>query len=140
VEARVRNTAGASAVYVKEQMDGLSELVGSYAQRPATVAAIGAVLGLLLLAGLALLARAQQQVQDREERTRKILEATAEAFISMDAGGLVTAWNRQATETFGWSAAEAVGRPLPSWSSPSPPGTPTSGDAAAGWRPARGRC
>jgi PAS domain S-box-containing protein len=84
-----------------------------------TVLAIGAVLGLLMAAGLALLARAlqqraraEQQVQDREERTREILEATAEAFISMDAGGLVTAWNRQAAQTFGWSAAEAVGRPL----------------------------
>ena len=49
---------------------------------------------------------------DGEERTREILEATAEAFISIDAGGLVTIWNPQATETFGWARDEAVGRPL----------------------------
>ena len=41
VDARVRNTAAASAVYVSEQMDGLTELVGSYAQRPTLVAAMG---------------------------------------------------------------------------------------------------
>ncbi|HJW64000.1 MAG TPA: hypothetical protein VJ849_10900, partial [Actinomycetes bacterium] len=41
VDARVRNTAAASAVYVNEQMDGLTELVGSYAKRPSLVAAMG---------------------------------------------------------------------------------------------------
>jgi PAS domain S-box-containing protein len=84
-----------------------------------TVLAIGAVLGLALLAGLFLLARAlrrqartEQQLKDGQARTRELLEATAEAFISIDADGLVTIWNPQATETFGWSGAEAVGRPL----------------------------
>jgi len=84
-----------------------------------TVLVIGAVLGLALLAGLFLLARAlgqralaEQQVKDGQERTRELLAATAEAFISMDAAGLVTAWNAQAEQTFGWPAAEAVGRPL----------------------------
>jgi PAS domain S-box-containing protein len=84
-----------------------------------TVLAIGAVLGLALLAGLVLLARAlrrqartERQLKDGQERTRELLEATAEAFISIDAGGLVTIWNPQAETTFGWSSAEAVGRPL----------------------------
>ena len=40
VDARVQNTASASAVYVKDQMDGLAELVGSYAQRPSLVRAM----------------------------------------------------------------------------------------------------
>jgi PAS domain S-box-containing protein len=84
-----------------------------------TVLAIGAVLGLALLAGLVLLARAlrrqartERQLKDGQEQTRELLEATAEAFVSIDAGGLVTIWNPQAEKTFGWSAAEAVGRPL----------------------------
>ena len=84
-----------------------------------TVLAIGAVLGLALLAGLVLLVRAlrqrartEQQLKDGQERTRELLEATAEAFVSIDAGGLVTIWNPQAEATFGWSGAEAVGRPL----------------------------
>jgi PAS domain S-box-containing protein len=84
-----------------------------------TVLAIGAVLGLILLAGLGLLvrslrerARAEQRLRDSEERTRAILEAANEAFVSMDASGMISAWNRQAAQTFGWSAAEAVGRNL----------------------------
>ncbi|HEX2156514.1 MAG TPA: ATP-binding protein [Actinomycetes bacterium] len=84
-----------------------------------TVLAFGAVLGLALVVGLALLARAlrdrtraEQRVVDGEERTRDILEATAEAFISIDAAGVVTLWNSKATETFGWTRDEAVGRPL----------------------------
>jgi PAS domain S-box-containing protein len=84
-----------------------------------TVLAIRAVLGLALLAGPVLLARAlrqrtraEQQVKDGEERTRELLAATAEAFISIDAAGLVTIWNPQATQTFGWSSDQAVGRPL----------------------------
>ncbi|HEV3399484.1 MAG TPA: cache domain-containing protein, partial [Actinomycetes bacterium] len=84
-----------------------------------TVLAFGAVLGLALVVGLALLARAlrdrtraEQRVVDGEERTRDILEATAEAFISIDAAGVVTLWNSKATETFGWTREEAVGRPL----------------------------
>jgi PAS domain S-box-containing protein len=83
------------------------------------VLAIGAVLGLAVAAGLVLLGRAlgqralaEQRVKDGQERTRELLEATAEAFISIDAGGLVTAWNSRAAETFGWPAAAAVGRPL----------------------------
>ena len=53
--------------------------------------AIGAVLGLLLLAGLALLARAlgqraraEQQMKEREERTRQILEELEQAKRDAD--------------------------------------------------------
>ena len=66
-----------------------------------------------LLAALALLGLTPpERVKDGQERTRGLLEATAEAFISMDADGLVTAWNSQAEQTFGWPAAQALGRPL----------------------------
>jgi PAS domain S-box-containing protein len=84
-----------------------------------SVLAIGAVPGLGLLGGLALLARAlrertraEQQVKDVEAQTRELLAATAEAFIAIDADGVVTAWNARAEQTFGWPAGDAVGRPL----------------------------
>jgi len=51
-------------------------------------------------------------VVDGEARTHDILEATAEAFISIDAAGVVSSWNSQAATTFGWAREEAVGRPL----------------------------
>ena len=42
-----------------------------------------------------------------------ILETAHDAFVSIDEKGEVIAWNPQAEETFGWSAAEAMHR-LPS--------------------------
>jgi hypothetical protein len=40
-EARVRDTAASSAVAVGQEVDGLAELVRSYAQRPTLIAAMG---------------------------------------------------------------------------------------------------
>jgi PAS domain S-box-containing protein len=83
------------------------------------VLAIAALLGLILLVGLSLLgrslrerARAERRLRDSEERTRAILDAAKEAFVSMDASGVISAWNPQAERTFGWPAAEAIGRNL----------------------------
>ncbi len=84
-----------------------------------TVLTITAVLALVLLAGLAWLARSQRQrreaertLRSSEERTRAILESANDAFVSMDEGGRITAWNHRAEELFGWPASEALGRPL----------------------------
>ena len=41
-----------------------------------------------------------------------ILETALEAFIAIELTGEVTRWNRAAERTFGWSAAEAIGRHL----------------------------
>jgi diguanylate cyclase (GGDEF)-like protein/PAS domain S-box-containing protein len=43
---------------------------------------------------------------------RAVLERAHDAFIAMDADGLVIDWNLQAQRTFGWSSDEAVGRVL----------------------------
>ena len=43
---------------------------------------------------------------------RAILDAAPDAVISTDVRGVVTGWNARATGIFGWSAAEAIGRPL----------------------------
>lgn len=48
----------------------------------------------------------------RERETRHILETAQDAFISIDARGLVTDWNEQAVATFGWAREEALGRVL----------------------------
>jgi len=46
------------------------------------------------------------------EHLRRVLDSAHDAFVSMDAGGFVTDWNRAAEETFGWTRGEAVGRVL----------------------------
>jgi PAS domain S-box-containing protein len=51
-------------------------------------------------------------LRDSESRTRMILESAHDAFVAIDRDGVVRRWNRAAEELFGWTAAEAVGRPL----------------------------
>jgi diguanylate cyclase (GGDEF)-like protein/PAS domain S-box-containing protein len=84
--------------------------------------AMGCSLGVITWVNAARLDRADERRVDAErvstllarseERMRRILETASEAFVALDRGGHVTDWNRQAELTFGWTAAEALGRPL----------------------------
>jgi diguanylate cyclase (GGDEF)-like protein/PAS domain S-box-containing protein len=47
-----------------------------------------------------------------EERFRRLVETSTEAFIAMNADGVITEWNHQAEVAFGWSRDEALGRRL----------------------------
>ncbi|MEA2704663.1 MAG: hypothetical protein QOD63_2608, partial [Actinomycetota bacterium] len=82
-----------------------------------TVLSVAGVLGLVMVIGVVLLARALRKRRDaedtlteREASTRAILEAATDAFVAMDGHGVISAWNRQAEQIFGWTEAEAVGR------------------------------
>ncbi len=44
------------------------------------------------------------------EQTRQIMEAALDAVVLVDSDLRIVAWNAAAESTFGWSAAEAVGR------------------------------
>ncbi|MBI3795684.1 MAG: PAS domain S-box protein, partial [Deltaproteobacteria bacterium] len=55
--------------------------------------------------------RAQEALQESEERHRFIVNAALDAVITIDTAGLITAWNPQAELIFGWSHQEVVGRP-----------------------------
>ncbi len=55
---------------------------------------------------------AQERVAASELRHRSIIDTTLDAVISLDAGGAVTEWNREAERTFGWTRDEALGRQL----------------------------
>jgi PAS domain S-box-containing protein len=52
------------------------------------------------------------QVAESDARAHMILDTAHDAFIAMDADSRIVAWNAQAERTFGWSAAEAIGRNL----------------------------
>jgi PAS domain S-box-containing protein len=67
---------------------------------------------LILQRDIAKRKRVERALRESEARTGRILETANEAFIAMDAGGRVVAWNRQAEVTFGWRRDEAVGRVL----------------------------
>ncbi|SFB82582.1 PAS domain S-box protein [Massilia yuzhufengensis] len=55
---------------------------------------------------------AEQELRVREAELRSVIENANDAYISLDEAGAITAWNRQAEETFGWSRAEALGQML----------------------------
>ena len=42
----------------------------------------------------------------------KLMASALDAVVGMDAEGLITDWNRRATEMFGWAADEVLGRPM----------------------------
>ncbi len=58
------------------------------------------------------LKNSEQMLREQSDRNRMILETAYEAFVGMDPNGTITAWNPQAELTFGWTAAEAIGRTL----------------------------
>ena len=81
------------------------------------------MMGLLLWATSRLRTQYQQAHQESEwaraaeaallqsqERNRVIVDTALDAVISMDAGGVITDWNAQAANMFGWSREEALGR------------------------------
>ena len=81
------------------------------------------MMGLLLWATSRLRTQYQQAQQESEwaraaeaallqsqERNRVIVDTALDAVISMDAAGVITDWNAQAANMFGWSREEALGR------------------------------
>ncbi|MGH7607737.1 MAG: PAS domain S-box protein, partial [Gemmatimonadales bacterium] len=56
--------------------------------------------------------KVEETLRAGEEYARLIVERAYSAFISIDEAGAITGWNRKAEETFGWTAAEAMGREL----------------------------
>jgi diguanylate cyclase (GGDEF)-like protein/PAS domain S-box-containing protein len=48
------------------------------------------------------------------ELQARVLDALGHAVICTDAWGVVTYWNRKAKELYGWTATEAIGRPITS--------------------------
>jgi len=51
-------------------------------------------------------------LQQNEARTRIVLDSAPDAFVAIDRDGVIRTWNAAAERMLGWSAAEAVGKPL----------------------------
>lgn len=54
----------------------------------------------------------EETVRANELRTRMIIESSYDAFIAVDAKGIIIDWNQQAELIFGWSREEAIGAVL----------------------------
>ena len=55
---------------------------------------------------------AEASLRKSETHTRRIIEMALDGFIGMDAAGIITEWNVQAEQMFGWPRQEAIGRLL----------------------------
>jgi PAS domain S-box-containing protein len=57
-------------------------------------------------------AAAQQALEEGEHRLRLVIESAYDAFVAMDAKGVIVMWNEQAERTFGWRREEVLGQRL----------------------------
>ena len=55
---------------------------------------------------------AEQRLVSNEARVRRIIDTALDAVVCMDAAGRVTAWNAQASRTFGFTPEEALGQDM----------------------------
>jgi PAS domain S-box-containing protein len=55
---------------------------------------------------------ANRELAQATERMRRVLDTANDAYVSIGADGVITAWNLAAAELFGFTAAEAIGRPV----------------------------
>lgn len=54
----------------------------------------------------------QTLLEQSEERSRNIMNASLNAIITIDVKGIITFWNSQAESIFGWSEKEVLGKTL----------------------------
>ncbi len=55
---------------------------------------------------------AQEALRESEQLARGIVDTALDAFVQMDESGIVSDWNSQAENIFGWSRSEVLGRNL----------------------------
>ena len=53
---------------------------------------------------------AEEALRTVEQQARSIVDSALDAVVTMDADGMITDWNKQAEEIFGWTRPEALGR------------------------------
>ena len=55
---------------------------------------------------------AEETLRESEEKSRYIIDAAADAIVSIDDGSRIREFNRAAEDLFGWSVGEMAGEPL----------------------------
>jgi PAS domain S-box-containing protein len=102
VEASVRTTAGQRGERLRPDRPDteLGRLAAAYDEMLDA-----------LEAGLKVAAKLERRSGTFETRWRQVLEAAQEAYVAVDASGLIVDGNRRTEELFGWSREELVGQP-----------------------------
>ena len=76
--------------------------------------------GVIVLRDVTAAKKVEEEIKVREKKNRTILATAHEAFITIDESSTIVEWNEQTEATFGWTAAEAVGRSMPDLIIPPP--------------------
>lgn len=74
--------------------------------------AAGALRACAMLRDVTAQRAAEAALRHSEYVLRQLIATSNDAFIAMDVDGRIREWNRQAEVIFGWTADEAIGRPL----------------------------
>lgn len=56
--------------------------------------------------------KAENELRESENQLRSVINAALDAIITINAKGIITEWNPRASEIFGWTESEVIGRPL----------------------------
>jgi PAS domain S-box-containing protein len=89
---------------------GGEEFVAEFAMQPVVVG--GATVFTVFLRDVTERSQAAEALRQSEERARQIVETAFDAYVAADAGGIITEWNAQSEEMFGWPRSEVVGKRL----------------------------
>jgi PAS domain S-box-containing protein len=89
---------------------GGEEFVAEFAMQPVVVG--GATVFTVFLRDVTERSRAAEALRHSEERSRKIVETAYDAYVAADADGIITEWNAQSEEMFGWPRSEVIGKRL----------------------------
>jgi len=95
-----RGVVGAIEFFSRELREPDAELLGSMTVHGSQIGQYVARL------------RAEREVRASESRVRAMLQSSLDAVVAMDHRGIVVEWNHAAETTFGYTAAEALGREM----------------------------
>jgi two-component system sensor histidine kinase/response regulator len=88
------------------------EIIGDKGIDTALLVIGGAVIALLVIAGLAMLVRTSIAVHARAAEIASLVEASGDAVIGSTPAGIITSWNPGAEFVYGWTAQETIGNSL----------------------------
>ncbi len=121
VRAGPRGAALATLVVAMVAVGGAAHGGGPFALRtlPSTAAVLLVYIAVLAVTGLVLGAEsshrrhAESALVDAHENLRAIVQSAPLAIYTLGPAGTVLTWNLASERLYGWSAAEVLGRPLP---------------------------